>query len=180
MSDPVTQVRKLSAWAIVLAVLIILLGFVAIIIPEIAGLAVTLLVGWALLIAGAFEIVHAIGSRHAGRFFLHIFIGILDVVAGGYLIWHPRAGLLTLTIFLAVVFIVDGVFTLIAGFRVRPQPGSGWMLFDGFISLLLGILIWAHWPFSSVWFIGTLIGIRLVMEGTGRLFAASAVRSLAA
>ena len=61
-----------------------------------------------------------------------------------------------------MVFVVDGISTLFYGFRLRPQPGSGWLLFDGLVSLVLGILIWSHWPMSSVWFIGTLIGIRLV------------------
>jgi uncharacterized membrane protein HdeD (DUF308 family) len=179
MSEVGQQVKKISTVAIVLSVLVILLGFAAIIVPEIAGLAVTLLLGWALLVAGIVEIVHAFGSRQGGSFFLHMLIGILDVVVGGYLVWHPAAALVTLTLVLAAVFVVDGISTLFYGFRLRPQPGSGWMLFDGFVSLLLGILIWAHWPLSSVWFIGTLIGIRLVLEGTGRLFAASAVRSLA-
>jgi len=180
MSELAVQVKKASTVAIVLSVLVILLGFAAIIVPEIAGLAVTLLIGWALLVAGVVEIVHAFGSRHGGNFALHLLIGILDVVVGAYLIIHPTAALVTLTLILAVVFVVDGISTLFYGFRLRPQPGSGWLLFDGLVSLVLGILIWSHWPMSSVWFIGTLIGIRLVLEGTGRLFAASAVRSVVA
>jgi uncharacterized membrane protein HdeD (DUF308 family) len=178
VSEIAAEARKTSAWTTVLSILVILLGLGAIIVPEIAGLAVTLLVGWALLIAGGFEIMHAVGVR-GSRFVLHFLIGILDVVVGFYVILHPGAGLLTLTLFLAVIFVVDGVFTLAWGFRLRPHAGSGWLLFDGAISLVLGILIWAHWPYSSVWFIGTLIGIRLMMEGFGRLMAPSVTRTLA-
>jgi uncharacterized membrane protein HdeD (DUF308 family) len=180
MSEMAQTVKKASTGMMILSVLVILLGFVAIIVPEIAGIAVTLFIGWALLVAGIVEIAHAVGSGRGGSFFLHLLIGILDVIVGGYLIFHPAAALVTLTLVLAAIFVVDGVITLISGFRSSPNPGSGWMIFDGIISLLLGILIWAHWPMSSVWFIGTLIGIRLILEGTGRLFAASAVRSAAA
>jgi uncharacterized membrane protein HdeD (DUF308 family) len=173
------EVKGRSPWPVFLSIVVILLGLGAIIVPEIAGLAVTLLVGWALLIAGGFEIMHAVGVRGT-RFVLHFLIGILDVVVGFYVILHPGAGLLTLTLFLAVIFVVDGIFTLAWGFRSRPNPGSGWLLFDGVISLVLGILIWAHWPYSSVWFIGTLIGIRLMMEGFGRLVAPPPSRLLPA
>lgn len=179
MSEIATGAAKSSAWRTVISVLLILLGVCAIIVPEVAGLAVTLLVGWVLLIAGAFEIMHAFGTRAGGHFALHFLVGILDVVVGFFILWHPGAGLLTLTLFLAAVFVVDGIFTLIWGFRMRPNPGSGWLLFDGAISLLLGILIWAHWPYSAVWFIGLLIGIRLMMEGIGRLMAPP-IRPLAA
>jgi uncharacterized membrane protein HdeD (DUF308 family) len=52
-------------------------------------------------------------------------------------------------------------------------------LVNGLITLLLGGLIWMHWPSSSVWAIGTLLGVNLLMTGISRLMLGMAVRKLA-
>ena len=70
-----------------------------------------------------------------------------------------------ITIFLASFLIVYGIFALVLAFHMRPLPGWGWMLFDAIVTILLGILIWAHWPMNSEWVVGTLFGISIFVSG---------------
>jgi uncharacterized membrane protein HdeD (DUF308 family) len=94
------------------------------------------------------------------------------------LIGHPALGLAGLTLALAVFFCAEGVVDIIAWFSTRNGGGSGWMLLNGIIALGLGVMIWSRWPATSLWFVGTLVGISLFMAGMTRLMMALAVRKL--
>lgn len=174
MSDstlaPTAPVAKSSGRTIV-GVLLIILGLFAIVLPFIAGIAITAFIGWLLLFAGIVHLIYSWHSRKASGVIWQILIAILYLFVGFYLIFHPTRGLVTLTLLLASYFVVEGVIELVLYFRLRSSHRSGWFLWDGLITLLLGILIWAHWPFSSVWVLGTLISISLLISGFTRLFA---------
>ena len=79
------------------------------------------------------------------------------------------AGLASLTLFLAIYLFAEGVLELSLSFRLRPMPGSNWLLFDGIVTLILAILIWRSWPSSTEWVIGTLVGISMLFSGAARL-----------
>ncbi len=155
----------------IIGVLLIILGLLAILLPFIAGIAVTAFIGWLLLFAGIVHLIYSWHSRKTGGVIWQILIAILYLFVGFYLIFHPARGLVTLTLLLASYFVVEGVIELVLYFRLRRSHRSSWFLWDGLITLLLGILIWAHWPFSSVWVLGTIIGISLLISGFTRLFA---------
>jgi len=91
---------------------------------------------------------------------------------------NPLVGLASLTLALAVYLSVEGVLEFILSFRLRPLPGSGWLLFDGIITLILAIMIWKTWPSSSEWVIGTLVGISMLFSGISRLMLSLAARRL--
>jgi uncharacterized membrane protein HdeD (DUF308 family) len=173
-----TIIKKASGWFIGMAVVFILLGMMAIIEPGIAGLAVTILVGWLLIFGGGAHLVAAFSGGGAGRAIWQILIGIVYIVGGLYFLTHPLLGLGTLTLLLAVIILMEAVFEVIAYFRMRGQEGSGWLLVNALITLLLGGLIWFHWPSSSVWAIGILVGVNLLMTGFSRLMFGLAARKL--
>jgi len=108
-----------------------------------------------------------------------VILGIIYVIGGFYFLMHPLLGLGTLTLFLAGIIVAEAVLEFIAYFQTRGASGSGWLLVNGLITLLLGGLIWMHWPSSSVWAIGTLLGVNLLMTGISRLMLGMAVRKLA-
>ena len=81
---------------------------------------------------------------------------------------HPALALASFTIVLGVVFLIEGVFQIIAFFGIRALPGSGWIIFDGIVTVLLALLILAHWPSSAVWALSTIVGINLLISGTTR------------
>ncbi|MGA2429413.1 MAG: DUF308 domain-containing protein [Candidatus Acidiferrum sp.] len=173
-----TIIKKASGWFIGMAVVFILLGMMAIIEPGVAGLAVTILVGWLLIFGGVAHLIAAFSGGGAGRVLWQILIGVVYIVGGVYFLMHPLLGLGTLTLFLALIILTEAVFEIIAYFRIRGESGSGWFLVNALITLLLGGLIWFHWPSSSVWAIGILVGVNLLMTGFSRLMFGLAARNL--
>lgn len=154
----------------IVGILLILAGLLAILLPFFAGIAVTAVIGWLLLLAGIAHLIYCWQSRSTGSVIWQLIIAILYLFVGFYMIFHPARGLVTLTLLLASYFVIEGILELVLYFRLRHAHRASWFLWDGIITLLLGILIWAHWPFSSVWVLGTLIGISLLISGFARLF----------
>jgi uncharacterized membrane protein HdeD (DUF308 family) len=173
-----TIIKKASGWLIGMGVVFILLGILAIIEPGVAGLAVTILVGWLLIFGGVAHLVAAFSGGGAGHVVWQVLIGIVYIVGGFYFLTHPLLGLGTLTLLLGVIILTEAVFEVIAYFRTRHEGGSGWLLVNALITLLLGGLIWSQWPWSSVWAIGTLVGVNLLMTGISRLMFGLAARKL--
>jgi uncharacterized membrane protein HdeD (DUF308 family) len=179
LRGPATIIKKASGWFIAMAVVFIILGIVAIVEPGVAGLAVTILVGWLLVVGGVAHLIAAFSGGGAGRVIWQVIVGIIYIVGGFYFLTHPLLGLGTLTLFLAGIILVEAVMEFIAYFRMRSEGGSGWLLVNALITLLLGALIWVHWPSSSVWAIGTLVGVNLLITGFSRLMLGMAARKLA-
>jgi uncharacterized membrane protein HdeD (DUF308 family) len=164
-----TIAKKSVGWSIGISVLMIVAGIFAIVVPPVAGIAVLAVVAWLLMFSGAAHLVFAWHTRTAGGMIWELLLGILYIFVGVYTLLHPLAGLAALTLVLAVYLFVEGVLEFILSFRLRPMPGSNWLLFDGIITLILAILIWRSWPSSSEWVIGTLVGISMVFSGAARL-----------
>jgi uncharacterized membrane protein HdeD (DUF308 family) len=156
-------------WSIALSILLILAGFFTLMIPFLGGIGITLFVGWALMLSGVTHLIFAWKGHSTGARLWELLVGLAYLLAGVYLILHPVAGLASLTLLLAFYLFFEGIFEVLAFFQVRSRPGSGWLLFDGAITLLLAVMIWRHWPFSSVWAIGTLVGISMLFSGFSRL-----------
>lgn len=158
--------------------MLIVLGIVAIALPFVAGLAVSAIVGWMLVFGGVTHLAVAFHVRGAGAVLWEILVGLAYLVGGGYMLFHPLIGVATLTLFLAGVFLAEGVFEIVAFFGIRGRKNSGWMLFDGLVTILLAGLIWFHWPSSSIWAIGTIVGISLLMSGVKWLMISLASRNV--
>lgn len=156
-------------WSIFLSILLILAGFFTLLIPFVGGIGITLFVGWALIISGVAHLVFAWKGHSTGTRLWELLVGLAYLFAGVYLILHPVAGLASLTLLLAFYLFFEGIFEILAFFQARSRAGSGWLLFDGLITLLLAIMIWRQWPFSTVWAIGTLVGISMLFSGFSRL-----------
>ena len=170
--------KKATGWAIGVSVLLIILGIMAIALPFVAGLAVSAIVGWMLVFGGVTHLAAAFHVRGAGAVLWEILVGLVYLVGGGYMVFHPLIGVATLTLFLAGVFLAEGVFEIVAFFGIRGQKNSGWMLFDGLVTIFLAGLIWFHWPSSSIWAIGTIVGISLLMSGVKWLMISLASRNV--
>ena len=172
--------KESVGWSIGLSVLMILAGVLAIVIPPAAGIAVVIVVAWLLIFSGVAHLVFAWHVRTTGGVIWELLLGILYLVVGVYTLAHPVAGLAALTLVLAIYLFVEAVLEFVLSFRLRPMPGSGWLLFDGIITLILAILIWRTWPSSSEWVIGMLVGISMLFSGASRLSLSLAARRLLA
>jgi len=165
-------------WSIAFSILMILAGVLAIAMPPAAGLAVNLVVAWLLLFSGAMHLVFAWHMRTAGAALWEVLLGLVYGVIGIYLLAQPVAGLVTLTLALAVYLFLEAVLEFTVWSRLRRLPGAGWLLFDGVVTLILAVMIWRTWPASSEWVIGTLVGVSMLFSGVTRLMLSVSARQL--
>ena len=163
-------------WSIFAGCALILVGILAIIAPLLAGVALETIVAWLLIFGGFSHLFLAWHVRGAGAHLWEILIGLAYLLAGGYLFFHPLAGLVGLTAILGAYLLIKGIFELIAGFSLRSVPGGTWLLLDGAINFILGIIIWRQFPFAASWVIGTLLGITILFSGISRLAFGMAAR----
>jgi uncharacterized membrane protein HdeD (DUF308 family) len=177
--SPIHMVRHASTWSIVWGVLLIIAGMLAIGSPMIAAIAVSILLAWLIVFAGVIHLVVAFHGHRAGSIFWKLLVGIAYLCFGGYLLMHPVLGVASLTLVLACLFLVEGVLNIVLFFRMRSVSGSSWVLIDGIITLLLGLMIYLQWPTSSAWAIGTLVGISMIISGVTRVMLSLAVRRAA-
>src|SRR5262249_29615329 len=117
-----------------------------------------------LFCGGLVQIVNAVVARTWKGFVLHLFAGLLYLVVGGLMVEHPIEAAEGLTLMLAAAFLIGGAMRVVYAL-MHSFAGQGWVLMNGFISVLLGISIWRQWPESSLWVIGLFIGIDLVFNG---------------
>jgi uncharacterized membrane protein HdeD (DUF308 family) len=156
-------------WSVGLGILLLLAGFLAIMVPFFAAVAASILFGWLVLLGAVAHLTYAWYHRHTSAIVWQVLIGLVYLVAAISLLAWPVSGVFTLTLVLASYIAVEGIFELALYFRLNRIPGSTWFLIDGIVSILLAGLIFAHWPSSSLWALGTLVGISLIFSGIARL-----------
>lgn len=171
------MISKLSGWSFAMAIVFIVLGLMAIAEPMLAGLAAALLVGWILTLGGIAHAVAVFGGGVA-RALWQAALSVIYLVGGLYFITHPLLGLGTLTLFLAGILLAQALLEVLTWMQTRNQSGAGLRLVTAAVTLLLGVMIWRQWPSSSVWAIGTIVGVNLLMTGFSHLMLAGAARRL--
>ena len=164
-SDLLDGIKSNARLAVISGIIMLICGIVAVFSPFVAGLSVTVIVGAMLLVSGASQCILAFQAGAFSKGLLIFIMGALTAIAGGYMVGQPVSGLAAITIFLAAYFIVTGIFELLGAFQIRGADGWGWMLFNGIITLALGVMIWRQFPVSGAWAIGTLFGIKMVFGG---------------
>lgn len=170
MSTSVRNIVKESiGWSIALSLLMIVAGVLAITLPAAAGIAVALFVAWLLMFSGAAHLAFAWYTRTTGAFVWELILGAVYILIGGYILMHPVAGLASLTLALAAYLFAEAILESILAFRLRPLRGSGWLMFDAAVTLILAIMVAATWPSSTEWVLGTLVGISMLCSGVTRL-----------
>jgi len=175
-SSPVEMVRHASTISILWGVLLIVFGMVAVGSPLLAAVAVNALVAWLIILAGVVHLMLAFRVHQAGSVIWKVLVGIAYLCFGGYLIIHPVLGVASLTLLLGSLFLIEGILNIVLYVKMRPIHGSSWMLVDGIVTLLLGLMIYLQWPSSSAWAIGTLVGVSMIFSGVARVMMSLAVR----
>jgi uncharacterized membrane protein HdeD (DUF308 family) len=169
-------------WKLFLAegIVMMVLGLLAIAVPEVASLAIAIFVGWLFFIGGIFRTFSVVQHRNLPGFGWSLVTALLAIVLGVVLLVRPAAGVLTLTIALIVFFILEGVSAILLAIEHRRHlPSWGWVLFSGLVDLVLAFLIWDGWPSSAGWAVGLLVGINMVFAGLALIMTALAARGMA-
>ncbi len=176
----VDGIKKNAGLTVVSGIILLIAGTFAILSPLVAGVSITILVGAMLAISGICQCVLAFKTGAFGRGLMVFVLGVLMAIAGFYMMNQPVAGLATLTIILMSYLLVTGVFEIIVAFQLKPVDGWGLELFNGIVTLLLGIMLWRQFPLSGAWAIGILFGIKMIFSGWAFIFIGRGVKQMAA
>ncbi len=162
-------------WFLAKGILMIIVGTLALSSYVMVALFSMIFLGWLMIFAGVVEAVHAFWQKAWGGLFLNLLVGVLYVVVGFMVLANPTATAMTLTLIMAIFFILDGVFRIIIAIATR-FPQWGWMLFNGIVTLILGIIIWQQWQYFGLRIIGLFIGIDLIFSGWSWVMLSLAAR----
>ncbi len=171
------QVRRSWGWFLVFGILLMMLGVVCVGKAQTATSFSILALGWVLAISGVMWLVNSFFAFSWHGFFLYLLNGLIRGAAGYVLIRHPDAGAEGVTMLLAILFIVGGLYRAI-GSSIIQFPRWGWMMFSGLVSVALGIYVLTIWPSVSAYFFGIVIGIDLIFDGAALTGFAGAIHSL--
>jgi uncharacterized membrane protein HdeD (DUF308 family) len=162
-------------------VVLIVLGATAIVLPPIATLAVTILIGWLLLVSGIMGLITTFWMRHGPGFWWSLLSAVLALVVGVLLLASPLRGAVSLTIVLVAFFIIEGIASIMFALDHKREFFGrwGWMLASGIVDLILAALIFAGLPSSAAWAIGLLVGINLIFGGAALMSMALHARGTA-
>ena len=162
-------------------IVLVVLGLLAIVIPPLATLAVTILLGWLFLISGVLGLVTTFWAKGAPGFWWSLVSAIIAIVAGVILLAWPISGTVSLTLVLIVFFIIEGVASIMYGIEHRREASSrsGWIIASGVIDLILAAIIFSGLPGSALWALGLLVGINMVFGGTSLIAMALAAHGQA-
>lgn len=167
-------------WKLFLAegIVLVLLGIGAIIVPQIAGLTITLLLGWLFLTGGIFGLVVTYWAKDMPGFWWSLFSAALSVMAGLILITRPMQGLFTLTVVLTAFFVLEGIASIMFALDHKRELSGrwGWVVAAGVFDLLIAVMIFTGLPGSADWAIGLLVGINMVFGGSSLIGMALAAK----
>jgi uncharacterized membrane protein HdeD (DUF308 family) len=160
-------------------IILVVLGLLAVAVPMVAGLAVTILFGWLFLISGIVGLITTFALRHAPGFWWSLLSAVLGILVGGWLLIQPAFGLVSLTYLLIAFFIVEGVATVMFALEHRGALSGrwGWMLASGIVDLFLAVVILAGLPGTIAWALGLIVGINMVFGGASMIGMALAAHA---
>ncbi len=164
----------------IFAVISIVGGVLALFNPFAATLAAVLLAGWFFVVMGILQIIQSFSTRDWGGFLWALLFGVLTLLVGIALLHNPFAGMISLTILVAILLLVMGVIKLMFSTSLRPVSGWGWVMASGIISILLAIMIFANFPWAAAAVLGIFLGVELLSNGILFLFVALGLRRLSA
>jgi len=159
-------------------IILIILGLAAIVLPPLATLAFTIIIGWIFLVSGIVGLITTFWARQAPGFWWSLISAIIGIAAGVVLLRWPITGTLSLTLVLIAFFVVEGIASIMYAIEHRNQLSGrwGWMLVSGIIDLILAAIIFAGLPGTAIWALGLLVGINMLFGGAALIAMALAAR----
>ena len=159
--------RAKSGWIIALGVVFVIAGIIALGSVVMATAATVFVVGIMMVIAGVAEVINAFQIKTWGKFLLWLLLGALYIVAGFFAFENPLLAAAVLTLLLGFSLLVSGIMRMVLAFSMQDTMPWIWVAFSGVITFLLGLLIVAKWPVSSLYVLGIFLGVDLVIAGAG-------------
>lgn len=164
-ADAVGALRANWVWFVALGALLIAVGVIALGSLVTTTIVTVSVVGVMLVVGGAVEILHGLRAQAWGRFLWEVLSGALTILCGIFAIADPLLASAALTLLVGLALIVGGAMRIVLGIELRHAESWVWVVLGGLVTLLCGVLIASRWPFSSLWVIGALLGINLIVHG---------------
>lgn len=163
-------------------IILMILGILAIVVPQIATIAAAVFIGWLLLMSGVVGLIATVRMRSAPGFFWSLISALIGIAAGVVLLTWPLSGAFSLTLILTVFLVLEGVVSVLYAFEHRRELSGRWgvMLFSGIVDLILAGIIFAGLPGTAAWAIGLLLGVNLVFGGSALIAMALHARDASA
>jgi uncharacterized membrane protein HdeD (DUF308 family) len=171
--------RAKSRGIIALGVVYIVAGIVALGSVVLATVATVFVVGLMMVIAGIAEVINAFQIKVWGKFLFWLLLGALYIAAGFFAFANPLLAAAMLTLLLGISLVASGVMRVVLAFGMKQAMPWIWVLLSGAVTLLLGLVILAHWPVSSLYILGLFLGIDLVLAGASWVGIGLGLRRLA-
>jgi uncharacterized membrane protein HdeD (DUF308 family) len=179
LGSGIEALRAKCGWIIALGVIYVLAGLIALYSVVMATVASVFVVGVMMFIAGVSEVINAFQVKSWGKFLLWVVLGALYIIAGIVTFENPLLAAAILTLMLGAALVASGIMRIILAFSMKG--GTPWIgvALSGAITLLLGLLILAHWPVSSLYILGLFLGIDLVVAGVSWISVGLGLKSRA-
>ena len=165
----VAPLRAKWGWIVALGVVYVIAGFIALGSVVMATVASVLVVGVMMIVAGVAEVINAFQIKSWGKFVLWALLGVLYIVAGFVTFENPLLAAALLTLLLGATLVASGIMRIVLAFGMKQETPWIWIVLSGVITLLLGLIILAHWLASGLYILGLFLGIDLIFAGAGWL-----------
>ena len=172
----ILQFRRASKLPIIVAILLVVFGFLALAAPLLASLGFIGILGWIFILDAATQIFYSFQAKKTERLVWNLVVSALYVAAGAWLLLHPLLSLVGLTLVLAILFFIEGIIEIVVFVASSNRNETAWKLVDGALTVVIAAMIWRHWPSSSMWALGILVGASMFMTGASRLMMTLAAR----
>lgn len=164
------SLRSKSGWIVALGVVYVIAGLIALSSVVFATRVTVFVVGIMMLVSGVAEVINAFQFKSWAKFLVWLLLGVLYIVAGLLTFENPLLAASVLTLLLGAALVVSGIMRIVLAFSMREGTPWAWVVLSGLVTLLLGLIILVHWPVSSLFVLGTLLGIDLLIIGIGWIF----------
>lgn len=154
----------------VVALVMVIAGAGAIALPVAAGFGALTIAAAVLLLAGGAHALYSLATHRLRAFAWHALIGLVYIAGGAYMLVNPGVGVASIALVIGVLFLVEGLLLVGAWWASRAQAGAAWILANGALTALLGVLVLVAFPEASAAIVGLLVGVNLIVSGLSRLF----------
>ncbi|MDP2304470.1 MAG: DUF308 domain-containing protein [Pseudomonadota bacterium] len=168
---------KVRGWMLATGLFLVTVGLCFLLVPLLATFAAGLAAGGLLLVAGIAQLFDAVSDRAQGWGW-SLAMGLVAAIAGVLLLVDPVGAMVGVTLLLASFLLVSGAMKIALSVVWNPVPGWGWMLFNGLITMFLGVLLIAGWPTTGLWTVGVFLGVDALLAGFSRIVRAVSLPEL--
>lgn len=179
--SPLAAVRAIAkdwGWVMAAGVISVLGGALALMAPVMATGVVGTFIALTLLFVGCFNLSGVFFLEKGAR--LESFLtGVVQVLLAAVMAFYPFESLMSLTLLIAALLMIEGVVRIGLAIWAREVPGWGWALLGGVACVATSVIVVAAMPAASFWVIGTLVGVSMLAIGIVRMSVALRMRKIA-